>query len=100
MACGERGELDAPGEEERVWADEEGVGLLANESCNGRIDLSTGAGIVNLGLHPKSANGQFHSCERRRSCCCVGRIHEHGDPNGCRSVCPQNSDILGAMFML
>src|SRR5262249_51839088 len=75
---------DAPGQEERVWGDKESVGLLTHERCKGRIDLPNGAGIVDLDLHPKSASGRFHICERGRTRC-VGRIDEHGHPHGCRN---------------
>ena len=51
MARGQCGQLDAPALEERVRGDEEGVGLLAHDRRESRIDLLTGAGVVDLDLH-------------------------------------------------
>ena len=84
MARGQRDQLDAPDQEERVRGDEEGVGPLAHERCEGRIDLLTGAGVADLDLYPEGASDRFHSCERMTGLCYVGRIDEHGDPDGCR----------------
>src|SRR5262245_51857956 len=43
-------ELDTPSVEECVVADEEGVGALARNSREGRIDLAAGAGVEDLDL--------------------------------------------------
>ena len=46
--------LHAPAGEERVGADEEGVGPLAHEGAEGRIDLAAGAGVEDLDLQPEA----------------------------------------------
>ena len=48
MARRERRKLDAPADEEPVGGDEEGVGPVAHEGGEGRLDLAAGAGVENL----------------------------------------------------
>src|SRR5262249_56388158 len=48
-------ELDTPSVEECVVADEEGVGALARNSREGRIDLAAGAGVEDLDLQSHGA---------------------------------------------
>ena len=50
MACGQQGQLHAPGLEERVWGDEQGGGSLTHERYEDRIDLADAAGVVELDL--------------------------------------------------
>ena len=58
------GQLDTPGLEEGIAADEEGVGPLAHKSCEGRIDLAAGAGVEDLDLQPHGAGSRFHVSQR------------------------------------
>src|SRR5262249_13145445 len=49
-------QLDTPTGEKSVIANEQGVGPLAHESCEGRFDLRTGAGFENLDLQSHAAS--------------------------------------------
>ena len=55
MARRERRKLDAPADEERVGGDEEGVGPVAHEGGEGRLDLAAGAGVEDLNLQSEGA---------------------------------------------
>jgi hypothetical protein len=83
MAHGERRELDAPGQKERVRGNEQRVGLLAHKCCEGCIDLPNGPGVIGLHLHRETARGRFQGAEHGRGNR-VGGIGKHGEPNGCR----------------
>src|SRR5262245_32566365 len=50
MACGKRGQLNAPAVKEAVRADKQRVRSPTHKDCQGRIDLLTGAGVVDLDL--------------------------------------------------
>ena len=54
MARRQIDQLDTPDGEEGVGADEKGVGPLAHEGCEGRIDLAAGAGVEDLDLQPNA----------------------------------------------
>src|SRR5262245_39646525 len=60
------GELNASVGVECVRGDEEGVGALASESREGRLDLATGAGIQNFDLHAEDGSSRLHISERGR----------------------------------
>ena len=55
MARRQVGQLETPGGEKGVGADEEGIGPLARKRCEGRIDLAAGAGVEDLDLQPDGA---------------------------------------------
>ena len=57
MARRERRKLDAPAGEERVASDEQGVGAVAHEGGEGRLDLAAGAGVEDLNLQSDGAGG-------------------------------------------
>jgi hypothetical protein len=46
----------APAVEEGIDADEEGVGPLTHECCEGGIDLPAGAGVEDMDLQPDGAS--------------------------------------------
>src|SRR5438876_7007945 len=77
----ERRKLDAPAREEDITSDEQGVGAIAHEGGEGRLDLAAGAGVEDLNLQSHCTGGF-----RYVSYCAlgsrVGRIDEHGDANG------------------
>ena len=50
MVRRERRKLDATADEERIGGDEECVGPVARESCEGRLDLAAGAGVKDRNL--------------------------------------------------
>jgi len=54
----ERRKLDAPADEEAVGANEEGIGPVVHEGCEGRLDLAAGAGVQDLNLQSEGA-GSF-----------------------------------------
>jgi hypothetical protein len=51
----ERRKLDGPADEERVRGNEKGVGPVARERGEGRLDFPTGAGFENLNLQSEDA---------------------------------------------
>ena len=55
MAHRERRKLHAPGAEEPVGADVEGVGPVAHEADKGRLDLAARASVEDLNLQSDSA---------------------------------------------
>src|SRR5262245_62452892 len=50
--------LGTPANTKNVEADEDGVGPLAHKSCEGRIDLTAGAGVEHLDLQPHDAGSR------------------------------------------
>ena len=60
MARRQVDQLDTPGAEKGIVADEEGVGPLAHKSCEGRFDLVAGVGVEDLDLQPHGAGSRFH----------------------------------------
>ena len=55
MAHRERRKLHAPADEEPVGGDQEGVGPVAHEGGESRIDVAAGTGVEGLNLHSESA---------------------------------------------
>ena len=55
MVRRERRKLDATADEERIGGDEECVGPVAHESAEGRLDLTTGAGLEDRNLQSEDA---------------------------------------------
>ena len=75
-------QLDPPAVEEGVAIDEEGVGPLAHESCEGRFDLRTAAGFENLDLQTHGESRRFHVSQRRLCIRSICRIDKDGNANG------------------
>jgi hypothetical protein len=69
--------LDAPVSEKRIAAEEEGVGPLAHERREGRVNFLTGAGIENLDLQPECASSWFHVSQRGLHIRNISRVDEH-----------------------
>jgi hypothetical protein len=64
MARREVNQLDTPAGEKGVMANEQGVGPLAHERCEGRFDLLAGAGFEKLDLQPHRPSSRFHVSQR------------------------------------
>jgi|SRR5580700_9386417 hypothetical protein len=75
--------LDTPCGKEWAGADEEGVGPLAHNGREGRIDLPTGAGVEHLDLQPHGARSPFRVFHDGPGIRSLGRIDEHGHAFGC-----------------
>src|SRR5262249_35004186 len=84
MARCQENELDAPTAQESVAADEEGIGPLAHNACEGRIDLTAGAGTEDLDLQPHGTGSRFHLSQSGFSSPSISRIDDHGYPSGSR----------------
>ena len=78
----ERRKLDAPGEEIRIAGHEEGVGPLADQGCKSRFDLAAGAGVEVLNLQSNGASSFRYLSLRGLRGVGIGRIDQHGNPNG------------------
>jgi hypothetical protein len=76
-----------------VSSDEHGIGPLALDCSERRIDLATGAGAHDLDLQPHRARGRFDVFQRDlgRN---LGRVEEHRNPSGCRHQRPQEFQPL------
>ena len=59
MARRQVDQLDTPVGEERTGADEERIGPLAHQGCEGRIDLAAAADVENLDLQPDGASSRL-----------------------------------------
>ena len=75
-------QLDTPAGEKAVASEEEGVRPLACKCREGRIDLTAGAGVVDLDVHSEGAGRSCHVSERGLSIGGICRIDEYGDTNG------------------
>src|SRR5260370_12417 len=53
----ERRKLDAPAREEDITSDVQGVGAIAHEGGEGRLDLAAGAGVEDLNLQSHCTGG-------------------------------------------
>src|SRR4029450_13654793 len=82
MARREANQLDTSAGEKGVIANEQSVGSLAYESCEGRFDLPAGAGFENLDLQSHGASSRFHISQRGLCIRSVGRIDKHGNASG------------------
>jgi hypothetical protein len=63
MARRERRKLDPSADEERIGRDEQGVGPVAHEGGEGRLDFAAGAGVEDLNLQSDSASSPGDWCE-------------------------------------
>ena len=77
-------QLDAPAVQEGIAAHKKRVGPLAHEGCEGRVDLTAGAGVEHLDLLSHGAGSRFHVSQRGLGICNIGRIDEHRHASGCR----------------
>jgi hypothetical protein len=57
VACCQDRNLKPPAYEERVRADEEGIGALAHSCCESLIDLAAGARVQHQGFKAQSPGG-------------------------------------------
>jgi hypothetical protein len=92
--------LDSSAVEEQVAGDEEGVGPLALEGCEGPIDLAAGAGPVELDLQPHGASGRFDISYRGLGHRGIGRIDKHGNARGPRHQLAQESRRFAVISLL
>ena len=81
MARGQRHELLAPADEERIGADDERAGLQLDEGCESGVDLAFGAGLQDRELHPLRARRFLHVSDDALGIRIV-RVHEQGDHLG------------------
>ena len=63
-------------------ADKKRVGSLAHRTCEGRIDLADGPGVVDLDLQPHGASSRLHVSYRELGTHRIGRIDEYGNASG------------------
>ena len=86
-------ELEAPAIEKWILPKEDGVGPLAGECCENRIDCAAGARIDDLRLKSYGAAGRFHLAHgglRVNG----GWIDEHGDTGSPRQHFAQQLEPL------
>src|SRR6516165_10511043 len=91
----ERRQLDAAADEEPVAADEKGVGLVAHEGGEGRLDLAPRAGIEELNLQSDGTRSFRYVPQRglgRRS---IRRIDQHDNTKGLGHQVVQEPQPLG-----
>ena len=80
--CRERRKLDAPAAEEPAGGDEEGVGTIAYEGGEGRLDLAGArARFEDLNLQSEGARSFRHVSQRGLGGRNIGRIDQHSNPN-------------------
>ena len=92
-------QLDTPGVEEGIAADEERVGSLAHKSREGRIDLAAGAGADDLDLQSHGAGRQFHVSQRRLENHCIW-IEERCNTRGRRHQFMQEFQLLRRQLII
>src|SRR5262249_4263141 len=86
MACCQLDRLDTPGGEHGIGADEQCIGPLAHESCEGRLDLTARADIDDLALQAHGNGSRFNVSHHVLSNRGIAWINEHGNPNGLRAA--------------
>src|SRR5262245_6076039 len=94
MAHRQVGKLNPPAVEKAVAPYEEGVGSLAHESSEGRIDLGAGAGIKGTNFQPHSTSSRFQVSHRIFGGGSTGRVDEHGHARGCGHQLAQKLEAL------
>ena len=80
--------MHAAVKEERVAADEKGIGALVGKGGKRRIDLADGGGVEDLDLQPDGGSRFLHVAQCGFGVCGIGRVDQHG-----------NSDRLGHHVM-
>ena len=83
VACRKLDQLDTPAGKVGATCAEEGVGPLAHNGREGRIDLVAGVGVEHLDLQPDSARSRFHIFQCGLGIRSISRIDEHGHTGGC-----------------
>ena len=78
----QKSQLNPPGAEDGIGSDEKRVRPLANESCEGQIDLANCASLLDLDLHPHGASRHFHLSQYDLRVG-IGQIDKQGHPSGC-----------------
>src|SRR2546421_5120665 len=90
----EVGKLHAPVVEKYILAEEDGVGPVANKSCESRIDLAAVAGVVNLDLQSDGAGSRFQVSQRGLCIRDIGWIDEHDHMSRSRHQLTQELQAL------
>src|SRR3954469_11153387 len=94
MARREVNQLDTSAGEKGVIANEQSVGPLAYKGCEGRFDLSAGAGFEYLDLQSRGAGSRFRVSQRGLCIRSIGRIDEHSNASGSGHKLAQKSQPL------
>src|SRR5262249_3943982 len=81
MVRRKRNKLDASAGEEHVASDVQGIGAVVHEGGEGRLDLAPGAGVEDLDLQAHCTSS-FRYLSYALGTCDIGRIDQHGNPNG------------------
>jgi hypothetical protein len=74
-------QLDTPVGKVGATCEEKGVGPLAHNGREGRIDLAARVGVEHLDLKPDSARGRFHVSQRSLGIRGIRRIDKHSHTN-------------------
>src|SRR6516165_5968756 len=88
-----RNKLDASTGEEHVASDVQGIGAVVHESSEGSLDLAPGAGVEDLNLQCHCTGG-FRYLSYALGTSDIGRIDQHGNPNGLRHQLVQKCQPL------
>src|SRR5262249_51580457 len=81
IARRKRRKLDTPAVEEPIAGNEEGIGAVARESGEGRLDFALCAGLEDLNLQSECA-GSVRYATLRALGSRIGRIDQHGNASG------------------
>jgi len=95
MARSKCRKLHAPADEEPVRGNEEGIGPVAHEGGEGRLNLAAGASVEHLNLQSDSAGSFRYFSQRGVGDRRVARIDQRGNPNGLRHELVQQPQPLG-----
>src|SRR5262249_40666358 len=82
VAGRESNKLDTSADEEYVGGDEQGVGSVAHEGGERRLDFAAGAGVEELNLKADGARRFRYLTSRRLGDRDIGRIDQQCNPNG------------------
>ena len=85
--------------EEPVRGDEQGVGLIALKSREGRLDFAAGAGVEHSNLQPEAACSFWHVPQNDLGDRSIGRIDKHGDTNCVGYQLMQQAQPLGQSLL-
>ena len=77
VARRQQGQLHAPAEQERATGDEQRIGPLASERCEGGVYVAAGTGMADLKLQSHAGGGTLHLPQRGAG---IPGIQKHGDP--------------------
>ena len=77
MARRQQGQLYAPAEQERVTGDEQRIGPLASERCEGGVDVAAGTGMADLNFQSHAGGGTLHLPSEMPGIC---GLTKNGDP--------------------